>query len=515
MHRFARPTVCLCYPPKNSNGNLNFVSRKEQFLSLLKDCSSIKVLNQIHAQIQTYGLGRDGYVMSHVLRFCALSSPSGDLEYARSVLYHALDRITSSWNIVIRGYALNDLPREAIAVFLEMRSRGVKPNKLTFPFLLKACAHLSALQEGRQIQADAVKHGVDSDIYVQNTLIHLYGSCGEISDARRVFDTMFFRTLVSWNAIITAYVGKSLLDDSVRLFTEMIFCGYEPDEASMVVLISACSELGNLSLGRWAHCQVIEKGLVINCRLGTALVDMYAKCGAVGCARMIFDRMRERNVWTWSAMILGLAQHGLAREALDLFLEMKNCSVQPNHVTFLGVLCACSHAGLVDEGYQFFHDMTHVHGIKPRMTHYGAMVDILSRAGRLKEAYKFIFDMPTEPDPVVWRTLLSACSIHDADGNSGIREKVRNKLLHLEPTRSGNLVMVANMYAEVGLWEEAANMRRVMREEGQKKMAGESCIEIGGHSHRFFSGDDSLVDCEIIYNFLDGLNLNMMAINHE
>ena len=513
MARFPNPTAFRCYPPKNSNCNLNSLPWKRRCLTFLKSCSSLNQLKQIHAQLHLSGLQKDGFLLSEILRICALSQ-FGNLDYAQYLLYRAIDHpIPCSWNNVIRGYACSDSPRKAIFVFLDMRDRGTRPNNLTFPFLLKACAKLLAIEEGRQIQVEIVKNGLESDTYVQNSLIHFYGSCKRISDALHVFDLMSVKTVVSWNSVITAGSENSRFDHSIKLFLEMRDHGFEPDEATMVILLSVCAELGNLSLGRWIHSQVIKKGLMLNCQLGTALVDMYAKCGAVVSSRLVFDRMLERNVWTWSAMILGFAQHGLAKEALTLFKRMRNSSIRPNYVTFLGVLCACSHAGLVDDGYIFFHDMRHVYGIEPMMTHYGAMVDILGRSGRLNEAYKFITNIPHEPDPVVLRTLLSACSIHDVNGHSGVGEKVTKRLLELEPRRSGNFVMLANMYAEVGLWEEAGNVRKVMREGGLKKMAGESCVELGGSIHRFFSGDDSRVDLEGIYQLLDGLQLHMKVID--
>ncbi|MCL7032297.1 hypothetical protein MKW94_030708 [Papaver nudicaule] len=328
---------------------------------------------------------------------------------------------------------------------MAMRDRGTKPDKLTFPFLLKACSKLSAMQEGRQIQVEIFKHGLDTDVYVQNTLIHFYGSCRQISDARQVFDEMSCRSVVSWTAIIKASIENLKIEDSFAIFAKMRICGFEPDEATMVVLLSACAEIGNLSLGKWVHCQVIKKGIMLNCQLGTALVDMYAKCGALDSAKILFDRMIEKNVWTWSAMILGFAQHGLANEG---------------------------------------------------------------RSGRLTEAYDFIMKMPFEPDPVILRTLLSACRIHDVNGRSEISQKVTKRLMVLEPKRSGNLVMVANMYADDGLWKEAGIIRTVMRERGLKKMAGESCVEVGGSIYRFFSGDDY----ENINHLLNGLNLMIVAM---
>ena len=343
---------------------------------------------------------------------------------------------------------------------------------------------------------------------------NFYGSCKKVLDARKVFDEMGERSVVSWNAVLTACVESCWLGDAIGYFVKMMDFGFEPDETTMVVALSACVKLGNLSLGNWIHSQMIERGMVLNYQLGTALVDMYTKCGAVGYARLVFNTMKERNVWTWSAMILGLAQHGYATEALKLFSTMmKSSSIRPNYVTFLGVLCACSHAGMVDDGCRYFNEMERVHRIKPMMIHYGAMVDILARAGHLKEAYNFITNMPIEPDPIVWRTLLSACSIHNADDVKEVQDEVRKRLLELEPKRSGNLVIIANMYAEVGMWDKAANVRRVMKDVGLKKIGGESSIELGGSIRRFYSRDDYHVDHEGTYELLDSLNLHMKMVN--
>lgn len=360
------------------------------------------------------------------------------------------------------------------------------------------------------MHSEAVKLGLVYDVYVNNNLIHFYGSCKKIKDACKVFDEMPERSLVSWNAVITACVENTWFSEAIGYFVKMMGSGFEPDSTAMVVLLSACVEVGNLSLGKWVHCRVIESGMALNTQLGTALVDMYAKCGNVAYARLLFDRMEERNVWTWSAMILGLAQHGFANGALNLFSTMmKSSSIAPNYVTFLGVLCACSHAGLVDDGYRYFHDMEHKHGIKPRMIHYGAMVDILARAGRLKEAYAFITNMPIEPDSIVWRTLLSACSVHDVNDVEGLQDEVRQRLLSVEPKRGGNLVIVANKYAKAGMWEAAEKVRMVMKDRGLKKIGGESWIELGALIRRFYSGDDSQADLEETYRLLECLNSHM------
>ncbi|KAK2994626.1 hypothetical protein RJ640_025680 [Escallonia rubra] len=447
MVRLPQLSANRIYPAKSFN-NLNFASNptKQQCPSLLKS--------------------------NAILRFRALSQ-----------LHFATDSKTCvplSWNSLIRGFATSkgESQREAIWAFIAMRRSEAIPNELTYPFLFKACAALLALEEGRQVQSDVLKRGLGSNIYVQNTLIHFYGSCSKTVDARLVFDEMLIRTVVSWNSIISACVESSQFCDAVGLLGNMRDGGHEPDETTMVILLSACAELGNLSLGRWIHSQVIEKGLIVNCKLGTALVDMYAKCGAVDYASLVFHRMPERNVWTWSTMILG-------------------------------------HAGLVEDGKRFFDEMKHVHGIKPMMLHYGAMVDVLGRASCLEEAFAFVMNMPIEPDAIVWRTLLNCCNIHAKNDYDGVGEKARKRLLELEPRRSGNFLMVANKYAEVGMWAQAAHVRNGMRDMGLKKMAGESCIEVHGSILRFVSGDSFQLNRDGILLLLDGLNLHMKLVEYE
>lgn len=487
----------------------SFKSKKHQCLVFLKLCSSIKHLLQIHGQIHVSALQNDSFIISELVRVSSLSQAK-DLAFARTLLLHSSDSTPSTWNMLSRGYSISDSPVESISIYSEMKRRRIKPNKLTFPFLLKACASFLGLTAGRQIQVEVLKHGFDSDVYVGNNLIHLYGSCKKTSDARKVFDEMTERNVVSWNSIMTALVENGKLNLAIECFLEMIRRRFSPDETTMVVLLSACA--GNLSLGKLVHSQVMVRELELNCRLGTALVDMYAKSGGLEYARLVFERMADKNVWTWSAMIVGLAQYGFAEEALQLFSKMmKESSVRPNYVTFLGVLCACSHTGLVEDGYKYFNEMEKAHKIKPMMIHYGAMVDILGRAGRLNEAYNFINEMPFEPDAVVWRTLLSACSIHHDEDYKGIGEKVKKRLIELEPKRSGNLVIVANRFAEARMWDAAAEVRRVMKETKMKKMAGESCLELGGSVHRFFSGYDPRSEYASIYELLDLFKFHLFS----
>ncbi|CAA0828416.1 Pentatricopeptide repeat-containing protein [Striga hermonthica] len=495
MARFPVPTVLEIHRPKTFTGNSTSIT------ALLSSCSTLSHLLQIHAQIITSGRHGNSHLTDKIIHLCTSNSlrakhPLHPINHGCHLASLSENQEPFSWNNVIRALATSKLGREALRAFLRMRRQGIGPNEHTFPFIFKACSSFSGLDEGRQVHGDVVKHGLHLNVYVQNTLIHMYGSCKKIVDAYKVFEGMPQRTVVSWNSVISALVECSWFDESIELFVKMRRNGVGPDETTMVIVLSACTELGSLNLGKRAHSQVIELGLLVNCQLGTSLVDMYAKCGNINYAARIFNAMARKNVWTWSSMIIGFAQHGLAGPALQLFHEMKNQSIRPNHVTFLGVLCACSHAGLVHDGRRYFHEMEKVHGLKPGMLQYGAMVDLLGRAGLLEEAYDFIMDMPVEPDGAVWRALLSACGIHDRVGGSAwVGEKVRRRLVELEPKRIGNLVMIANNYADVGSWEEAENLRRKMRDCGLKKVGGWSCLEIGGRVARFFSGDFSSVTC--------------------
>ncbi|CAN1748361.1 Pentatricopeptide repeat-containing protein At2g36730 [Linum perenne] len=502
--------------PAQAPINSVFFSKKHRLLALLKLCSSIKHLYQIHAQVHVSGLQRDAFLSTELIRVCSLS-PWKNLNHARTVLRSSIKPAPpTSWNLLIRGYSSSDNPREGIIFFRGMQREGISTNKLTFPFVLNSCASCLALKEGEQVHVHVIKSGLDSDVYICNNLIHLYGSCKRVYCARKVFDEMAERTVVSWNAVITACVGCSLAADAAQYFAKMKDSGFEPDEATMVVMLSLSAEVGNLGLGRWIHSQVIKERMELSYQLGTAIVDMYAKGGNLRYAMSVFRTMEKKNVWTWSAMILGMAQHGFAKEGLELFRQMlETSSIRPNYVTFLGVLCACSHAGLVEDGFRYFHEMEHRYGIKPTVVHYGAMVDILARAGHLKEAYEFTISMPHRNDPTVLRTLLGACSNRGENDEDEVADKVRKRLLEVEPRRSGNLVMVANMYADAGMWQRVADVRKVMRDGGLKTRGGESCLELDGSIHRFFSGCDSQDHPESLYQFLAALDLHIKTVSFD
>ncbi|KAK3130046.1 hypothetical protein QOZ80_6BG0488200 [Eleusine coracana subsp. coracana] len=479
--------------------------------ALISTATTVPHLLQLHAHLLTSG--RLASLADALLRrLISLPSPHLHLPHAHRLLLSLPPPPLDLFNLILPPLVASNDPTAATDLFIALRREGLRPDAHTLPHVLKALARLApgSLPLVASTHADAVKSGLASAVvYVPNALMAAYSACRQLARAAQVFDEMSRRTVVSWNTALTACADNDRHDRCVGLFAEMVEAGFEPDQTTFVVMLSAAAELGNLALGKWAHGQVVARRLDMTLQLGTAAVNMYAKCGSVSYAKRLFERMTARNVWTWSAMIVGYSQNGMAWEALELFERMKRASVAPNYVTFLGLLSACSHAGLVDEGRRFFHEMQHAYGIKPMMTHYSAMVDVLGRNGRLQEAYDFVMDMPVKADPVVWRTLLSACQLHTSKDCIDIVDKVQSRLLELEPRRSGNYVIVANIYSDIGSWDKAAKARRVMREVGMKKMAGESCVEVGGHFQRFISGDESSPGFDLACRVLHELNINM------
>jgi pentatricopeptide repeat protein len=471
--------------------------------------STVPHLLQLHAHLVTSGhLASLGPAL--LQRHISLPSRHLHLPLAHRLL-SLLSPPLDLYNLLLPPLASSSNPAAAPDLFVRLRRGGLRPDAHTLPHVLKALARLApgSVPLVVSTHAEAVKSGlVSAVVYVPNALMAAYSACGHLSRAMLVFDEMRRRTVVSWNTALTACVDNERHDLCAGLFVDMVESGSVPDQTTFVVMISAFAGLGNLAHGKWAHGQVVARRLDMTLQLGTAVVNMY-KCGAVSYALRLFERMTVRNVWTWSAMVVGYSQNGIAQEALGLFERMKAASVAPNYVTFLGLLCACSHAGLVDESRQFFHEMQHVYGINPTMAHYSAMVDVLGRNGLLQESYDFVVDMPVKADPVVWRTLLSACQLHTSKDCIDIVDKVQSRLLELEPRRSGNYVIVANIYSDIGSWDKAAKARRVMREGGMKKMAGESCVGVAGHIQRFISGDESCPGFDRACRILHELDTNM------
>ncbi|PRQ16209.1 putative tetratricopeptide-like helical domain-containing protein [Rosa chinensis] len=445
----------------------NIFHKAQRVMTLFKQCTTMKEVKQLHAHITHTGLDQTLCVLGKVISFCAVSD-LGDMDYAVSVFSSIESPDGFLWNTMIRGFGKTDKPERAFEFCKRMQEKGNVADNFTLSFLLKVSGQLGSDILGKQIHCTTVKNGFDSNVFVRNTLIHMYGMFGDAKTALHLFDEMPSPDLVAWNTIIDSHVNCGKCNEALDLFLRMMDRGVDTDEATVVVTLSACSTLGALDFGRWVHCLVDHTDLGNVVTVSNSLIDMYAKCGAVEEAYDAFNKMKgKKNIVSWNTMILGLATHGHADKSLDLFLKMLEEKLErPDGVTFLGVLCACSYGGMVDEGRRYFEIMSKDYQIQPTVKHYGCMVDMLGRAGFVEEAYRLIRSMPVKCNAIVWRTLLSACQVH---GEVELGEKVRSHLLELASDHSSDYVLLANMYASLGQWNEAMRVRRSMQYRGVEK----------------------------------------------
>uniref|UniRef100_A0A6N2LN52 RIO2 kinase winged helix domain-containing protein n=1 Tax=Salix viminalis TaxID=40686 RepID=A0A6N2LN52_SALVM len=387
-------------------------------------------LKQIHAFSIRHGIPVTNSDMGKHLIYTSVSL-SVPMNYAHNIFTQIQSPNVFTWNTMIRGYAESENPKPAIELYHHMQ---LKPDTYTYPFLLKAVSKVVDVKAGEKIHSLVAKNGFESLLFVQNSLLHMYAACGQFENAYKVFELMPEKDIVAWNSVINGFALNGKPNEVLTLYKRMGSEGVEPDGFTMVSLLSACADLATLALGRRAHVYMVKVGLNKNLHANNALLDLYAKCGTISEARNIFDEIGiERNVVSWTSLIVGLAVNGFGEEALEHFKDMEREGLVPSEITFVGVLYACSHCGIVNEGFEYFMRMKEQYDIVPRIEHYGCMVDLLGRAGMLKEAYDYIQDMPLQPNAVVWRTLLGACTIH---GHLGLGAFARARLVQLEPKDS-------------------------------------------------------------------------------
>ena len=332
-----------------------------------------------------------------------------------------------------------------------------------------------------------------------NIVIETLMKIGECNFANKVFYKMPTRDVVTWNSVIGGYVKNARFEESLTFFRKMLSSNVEPDAFTFASIISGCARLGAHNHAHWVHDLMIEKKIELNYILSSALVDMYSKCGAIQTARRVFDNVRRNDVSVWNAMIHGLAIHGLGLDAIAIFSKMEDENVLPDSITFVGILTACSHCGLVEQGRKYFDLMSSCYSIQPQLQHYGAMVDLLGRAGLLEEAYAIIESLPLEPDIVIWRAFLSACRMYEKPELGEIA------VANISRLRSGDYVLLSNIYCSVKRWDSAERVREMMKKTGVRKNRGKSWVEFMGAIHQFKAGDRSHIETEAIYRVLEGL----------
>lgn len=414
-----------------------------------------------------------------------------------------------SWNILIMALACNKMNNEAWDLFEEMQASKIKPNSHTLISLLAACGDVTCLNIGRAIHGFAIKHDIKVDLSLNTALTDMYMNCGDEATAWNLFEGCPDRDVISWNALITSYVKNNEAEKAQLLFNHMI-SEVEPDSTTIINILSSYTHLAALPQGQCLHAYVTRRpsSFGLNVSLGNAFITMYARCGSLQKAEKIFKILPRKNIISWNALITGYGMHGHGHDAILAFLWMLEDGLLPNGATFVAVLSACRHSGLIENGLQLFNIMIQEFKIIPELVHYGCVVDLLCRGGELNEAREFIESMPIKPDASIWRALLSACRV-----NSDIKlaETIFEKLVELEPTNAGNYVLLSNIYAAAGLWSEVRKTRAWLQEMGLRKPPGISWIVVRSQVHYFTAGDISHPQSDIVYESLHSL----MALSKE
>ncbi|GLT98443.1 hypothetical protein SLE2022_159480 [Rubroshorea leprosula] len=481
-------------------------------LFLLPKCTSLRELEQIHCFAIKTHLQNNLSVVTKLINFCTQNPTMTSMAYAQKLFDKITEPDVVLYNTMARGYSRSNYPRQAIALFVLVLSSGLLPDDYTFTSVLKGCASSKAFQEGKQLHCVAIKLGLDDNVYICPTLISMYTECNNVDAARQIFDKTSEPCVVLYNAIITGYTRSSRPNEALSLFRELQLRNLKPTDVTMLSVLSSCALLGALDLGKWIHECVKKFGIDKYIKVSTALIDMYAKCGSLEDAISVFENMQVRDTPAWSAMIVAYATHGQGHKAIAMFEEMRKAKVQPDEITFLGLLYACSHNGLVEEGWKYFSSMSDKYKILPGIKHYGCMVDLLGRAGRLDDAFKFIDELPIKPTPILWRTLLSACSSH---GNVELGKKVIKRIFRLDDSHGGDYVILSNLCARVGRWEDVDFLRKLMKDRGVVKVPGCSSIEVSNVVHEFFSGDGVHSTATSLHQALDELMIELKMAGYE
>ncbi|KAJ0593859.1 putative tetratricopeptide-like helical domain superfamily [Helianthus annuus] len=502
-------------------------------------CKSVGCLREasigekIHGYVVKCGDGFDCYVCNSVIDMYGELGRIGD---ARKVFDEMPERDIVSWNVLISGYVKCKRFEDAVGVYLRMRDdKTVRPDEATVVSTLSACIALKNLELGKEIHR-YVTHELGFTAIIGNALLDMYCkcgcldiareifdglpkknvicwttmvsgyvNCGQLEDARSLFDKSPVKDIILWTAMINGYVQFNQVDAAMTLFQQMQMYKIKPDKFTVVALLTGCAQVGALEQGKWIHEYMNEHKITIDAVCGTALIDMYAKCGCIEKSLDVFYGLNEKDTASWTSIICALSLNGKPGKALELFNQMKESGFKPDDITFIGVLNACSHGGLVEEGWMHFESMKSLYQIEPKIEHYGCLIDLLGRAGLLKEAEKVINKIPKEKDDIlvpVYGALLSACRLY---GDVDMGEHLADRLSEIENGDSSIHTLLANIYAAVGRWEDVKKVRSKMRITGVKKEPGCSSIEVNGNIHEFLVGDASHPEMKDVYFSLNTL----------
>ncbi|KAM7266557.1 hypothetical protein ACFE04_004454 [Oxalis oulophora] len=453
----------------------------------------IQLVQMIHCHILKFGFSSDIYVPNALIDSYSKCGVLG-VSAAKNLFITMDDRDNVSWNSMISGLVKSGEMDEARKLFDEMPNRdGVSWNTILY-----GCVKQGDMKNAFELFQQMPERNVVS----WTTMISGFSKAGDIEMARMLFDKMPVKNLVTWTIIISGYAEQGLTKEAFALYNQMEAARLKPDETAFISILGACAESGLLGLGMKVHASIKGTRFHSHTKICNALVDMYAKCGNLDKALNVFNGSVNRDIVSWNVMILGLAMHGNGRKALQLFDTMKQENFKPDKITFIGVICACTHAGFVDRGVEYFHIMEKDYGVVPEIEHYGCMIDLLGKGGRLKDAFSLVNSMPYKPNAIIWGTLLGACRMHNAVGPA---TEALEHLVKLEPSDSGNYSMLSNIYAAAGDWKSAASVRVQMRRTGVEKESGASSIEVDDEVHEFTVFDKLHPNSSLIYEMTERL----------
>ncbi|KNA20047.1 hypothetical protein SOVF_056060 [Spinacia oleracea] len=463
------------------------------FGTIISACSSmllVRLGKQIHAYIVKYGIESETSVGNAL---CSFYSKCRRLPSAVDTFRRIGEKNVVSWTTVVSACGDNGDPMMGLRYFLMMLSEDIELNEFTFTSILSLCCAIQGLEVGRQIHSLSIKQGFHRNLLIDNSIMYLYLKCGLVDEAKRLFDEMDSISLVTWNAMIAGHAqmmdpaenrisAHQSGNQALTIFLKMSRSGTKPDLFTLSSVLSVCSALVALDQGEQVHAQTIKSGFLADVIVGTALVNMYNKCGNIGNATKAFEEMGKRTMISWSSMISAFAQHGRSQEALKLFKEMLSAGEKPNKITFVGVFAACSQAGLVDEALEYFEMMKKIYKIKPIMEHYACLIDMYVRLGRLEEAFDLTRKMNSEPNDVIWSILIAGCR---SQGNVELGYYAAEQLLKLKPKDKETYVLVLNMYISAERWQDVSRVRKLMKDEKLGKLQDWSWLSIKDKVYSF------------------------------
>ncbi|XP_030530826.1 putative pentatricopeptide repeat-containing protein At3g01580 isoform X1 [Rhodamnia argentea] len=484
-----------------------FVADPVSLITAISACTQLlylKVGSSVHGFMYRMGFDANLSLLNSVLN---LYAKTGSIRLAMNLFRKMPRTDVISWSSIIACYVCKGATNEALDLFNEMIEKGYKPNEVSVVGALQACAAGCNLEEGKKIHALASEKKIELNVSVSTAIVDMYMKCSSPDEAFDLFLRMPNKDVVAWVTLLSGCAENGMAYESMDVFRNMLASEIIPDAVAIVKILAACSELGILQQAICLHGYLIISGFGDNMYVGATLLELYSKCGSLDNAIKVFNGMCEKDVVIWSSMIAGYGIHGQGKEALRLFYQMtRNSSVQPNNVTFLSLLSACSHSGLIEEGIEMFNKMVHKYHLKPDSEHYSIVVDLLGRIGQLDKAIDVIEMMPTLAGSHVWGALLGACRIHD-DIEMG--ELAARHLLHLDPDHAGYYVLLSNIYAMYGKWDDMSKVRSLIKEKKLKKAFGQSVIEVKNKTHTFVVDDRAHQDSWKIFELLRNLEMRM------